>query len=101
MEPKIFHIIGRCVRYATGMEMPDYTLTRISDAHHQCWMQSGPAKALYSDGEGALNNDTAKAVLTATGIELRIRVRGQRPTTIEARSVLLRHLLHVIETELK
>eukprot|EP00959_Pyramimonas_sp_CCMP1952_P289502 6055244-Pyramimonas_sp.AAC.1 len=40
-------------------------------------MQLGPAR-LYSDGEGALNGDTAKAVLQTRGAELRIRARGQR-----------------------
>eukprot|EP00959_Pyramimonas_sp_CCMP1952_P187874 3928198-Pyramimonas_sp.AAC.1 len=53
-------------------------------------MQFGPAKVLYYDGEGALNNDTAKAVLKAKGIELRMRARGQYATTIEARNGILR-----------
>eukprot|EP00959_Pyramimonas_sp_CCMP1952_P372088 7791364-Pyramimonas_sp.AAC.1 len=83
------------------MEIPDKTITSILDAYHQCLMQFGPAKALYSHGEGALNNDTAKAVLIAKGTELRIRARGQHATTIEARSGTLLHLLHVMETEFK
>eukprot|EP00959_Pyramimonas_sp_CCMP1952_P190219 3979175-Pyramimonas_sp.AAC.1 len=58
-------------------------MTSILDAYHQCRMQFGPANVLYSDGEGALNNDTAKAVLEAEGTELRIRARGQRATTLE------------------
>eukprot|EP00959_Pyramimonas_sp_CCMP1952_P251864 5262472-Pyramimonas_sp.AAC.1 len=45
----------------------------------------------YSNGEGALNNDTAKAVLQAKGTELRMRARGQRATTIDANSGALRH----------
>eukprot|EP00959_Pyramimonas_sp_CCMP1952_P078761 1646639-Pyramimonas_sp.AAC.1 len=68
------------------MEIPDKTMASVLDAHHQCWMLFGPAKVLYSDGEGALNNDTAKAVLKAKGTELRIRARGHRATTIEARN---------------
>eukprot|EP00959_Pyramimonas_sp_CCMP1952_P377107 7898854-Pyramimonas_sp.AAC.1 len=64
----IFHIIDRCIRYATGMEIPDKTMTTILDAYHQCWMQSGPAKVLYSVGEGTLKNDTAKAVLKAKAL---------------------------------
>eukprot|EP00959_Pyramimonas_sp_CCMP1952_P139974 2929242-Pyramimonas_sp.AAC.1 len=99
-EQKIFQIIGRCIRYATGVEIPDKTVTSILDAHHQCWMQFGHAKVLYSDGEGALNNDTAKAVLKEKGAELRIRARGQHATTIEVRNGTLRHLLHAMETEL-
>eukprot|EP00959_Pyramimonas_sp_CCMP1952_P154882 3240484-Pyramimonas_sp.AAC.1 len=61
-------------------------MTSVLDAHHQCWMQFGLAKVRCSDGEGALNDDTAKAVLKAKGTELRIRARGQRATTIEVRS---------------
>eukprot|EP00959_Pyramimonas_sp_CCMP1952_P315616 6605926-Pyramimonas_sp.AAC.1 len=64
-------------------------------------MQFGPAKALYSDGEGATNNDTVKSVLKARGTELRMRARGQRATTIEARSGILSHLLYAREAELK
>eukprot|EP00959_Pyramimonas_sp_CCMP1952_P110220 2306014-Pyramimonas_sp.AAC.1 len=60
---------------------------------------AGLAKALYSDAEGALNKDAAKAVLKANGTEL-IRARGQHATTIEARNGVLRNLLHVMEAEL-
>eukprot|EP00959_Pyramimonas_sp_CCMP1952_P435225 9113330-Pyramimonas_sp.AAC.1 len=63
-------------------------------------MQFGPAKVFYSDGEGALNNDAAKEVLKVKGAGLRMRARGQRATTMEARSGILRHLLHVMEAEL-
>eukprot|EP00959_Pyramimonas_sp_CCMP1952_P311674 6522482-Pyramimonas_sp.AAC.1 len=69
-------------------------MTRIRDAYHQCWMQFGPAKVLYSDGEGALDNDIAKAVLKTEGIELRICTRGQNATTIEAGSDIPLHLLN-------
>eukprot|EP00959_Pyramimonas_sp_CCMP1952_P058858 1229288-Pyramimonas_sp.AAC.1 len=62
-------------------------------------MQFGPAKVLYSGGEGALNNDTAKAVCKAKGTELRTRARGQHATTIEAPNGILRHLLHAMEAE--
>eukprot|EP00959_Pyramimonas_sp_CCMP1952_P228522 4777593-Pyramimonas_sp.AAC.1 len=41
---RIFRIIGRCIRFATGMDIPDKTMTSILDARHQCWMQFGPAK---------------------------------------------------------
>eukprot|EP00959_Pyramimonas_sp_CCMP1952_P152082 3181990-Pyramimonas_sp.AAC.1 len=60
-EPKIFHAIDHCILYAIGIVIPDKTMTSILNAYHQCWMQFGYAEVLYSDGEGALNNDTAKA----------------------------------------
>eukprot|EP00959_Pyramimonas_sp_CCMP1952_P017549 372401-Pyramimonas_sp.AAC.1 len=99
-EHHIFHSTDRSMRYDTGIEIPDQAMTSILDAYHQYWRQFGPAKLFYYDGEGALNNDTAKAVLKAKGAELRIRARGQHATTIEARNGILRHLLHVMEAEL-
>eukprot|EP00959_Pyramimonas_sp_CCMP1952_P136976 2866286-Pyramimonas_sp.AAC.1 len=43
-EHNIFHIIDRSIRYATGMEIPDTTMTTTLYAYLQCWMQFGPAK---------------------------------------------------------
>eukprot|EP00959_Pyramimonas_sp_CCMP1952_P327616 6858540-Pyramimonas_sp.AAC.1 len=43
-EHNLYHIIDRCIRYATGIGIPDKTMTSILDAYHQCWMQFGPAK---------------------------------------------------------
>eukprot|EP00959_Pyramimonas_sp_CCMP1952_P150166 3142340-Pyramimonas_sp.AAC.1 len=94
-EHYIFHLIDRGIRYATGIEIPDETMTSILDAYHQCWMQVGPAKVLYSDGEGALNNDTAKTILQAKGTEITMRARGQHAATIEVRNGLMPHLLRV------
>eukprot|EP00959_Pyramimonas_sp_CCMP1952_P379081 7940517-Pyramimonas_sp.AAC.1 len=93
-EHNILHIIDRCIRYAAGIEIPDKTMTSFLDAYYQCWMQFGPAKVLYSDGEGAFDNDFAKAVPKAKCIKLSIRARGQHATTIQARNGILRHLLH-------
>eukprot|EP00959_Pyramimonas_sp_CCMP1952_P162815 3403632-Pyramimonas_sp.AAC.1 len=99
-EHNLFHIIHRCMRYATGIEIPGKTMTTILDADHQCWMHFGPAKVFYSDGEGALNNDIAEAVLKAKGTELRIRARGQHAIEIETRNGILRQLLRAMEAEL-
>eukprot|EP00959_Pyramimonas_sp_CCMP1952_P404734 8482156-Pyramimonas_sp.AAC.1 len=92
-EPDICQIIDRCIRCATGMEIPDKTMTSVLDAYHQCWMRFGRAKVLYSDGGGALKKDAAEAALKAKGTELKIRARGQRATTTDARNGTLRHLL--------
>eukprot|EP00959_Pyramimonas_sp_CCMP1952_P401107 8404871-Pyramimonas_sp.AAC.1 len=62
-EHRTWHIINRCVRSGAGIEIPYKIMTSTLDAYHQYWMQIGPAIVLYSDGEGALNDDTAKAVL--------------------------------------
>ena len=100
-EHKVFHIIDRCIRWAAATEVPDRHLNTLVDAYHTTWMRHGPAEVLYSDGEGALNNDTANAIFKGKGTELRIRVRGQHATTIEARSGILFHLQHVMEEDLK
>eukprot|EP00959_Pyramimonas_sp_CCMP1952_P240777 5032319-Pyramimonas_sp.AAC.1 len=96
----LFHAIYRCARYGAGMLIPCKTMVSFLDAFHQCWLQSGLAEVLYSDGGGALDEDTAEAVLKAKGTELRIGARGQHATTIEARSGMLRHLLNFMEAEL-
>eukprot|EP00959_Pyramimonas_sp_CCMP1952_P050956 1064414-Pyramimonas_sp.AAC.1 len=62
---EVFHAIDRCIRYGAGIEVPDETMTSILDAYHPCWILFGPAKVLYSDEDGALNNDIARAALTA------------------------------------
>eukprot|EP00959_Pyramimonas_sp_CCMP1952_P176115 3680220-Pyramimonas_sp.AAC.1 len=59
-EHEVLHIIGCFSRCGAGIEIPDKTMTSILDAYHQCWIQVGPAEVFYSDGKGALNNDTCK-----------------------------------------
>eukprot|EP00959_Pyramimonas_sp_CCMP1952_P358638 7509497-Pyramimonas_sp.AAC.1 len=79
----IFHVTDRCIRLAAGQEISDRERDAILDAYHYCWIAyHGPFKALYSDGEGALNNDTAKAMMANRGATLRIRAPGQRATSI-------------------
>eukprot|EP00959_Pyramimonas_sp_CCMP1952_P034523 723844-Pyramimonas_sp.AAC.1 len=60
----IFHIMDRCIRLTAGQEVPDKERETILNAYHYCWIAyHGPFKVLHSDGEGALNNDTAKAMM--------------------------------------
>eukprot|EP00959_Pyramimonas_sp_CCMP1952_P043898 917177-Pyramimonas_sp.AAC.1 len=79
----IFHIMDLCIRLAAGQEISDRERDTILDAYHYCWIAyHGPFKVLCSDGEGALNNDAAKAVMANKGATLRIRAPGQRATSI-------------------
>eukprot|EP00959_Pyramimonas_sp_CCMP1952_P052901 1106520-Pyramimonas_sp.AAC.1 len=56
--------MDRCFRPAAGQEVPDRERGIIFDAYHYCWIaHHGPFKVLYSDGEGALNSETAKAMI--------------------------------------
>eukprot|EP00959_Pyramimonas_sp_CCMP1952_P049513 1034314-Pyramimonas_sp.AAC.1 len=38
-EHNLYHIIDRCMRYATGIEISDKSMTSTLDAYGQCWMQ--------------------------------------------------------------
>ncbi len=97
----IFHVMDRCIRLAAGQDISDRERDTILDAYHFCWIAyRGPFKVLYSDGEGALNNDAAKAMMANKGTELRIRAPGKHATSIESRNGILRGVLHMIEEEL-
>eukprot|EP00959_Pyramimonas_sp_CCMP1952_P427693 8957566-Pyramimonas_sp.AAC.1 len=63
--------MDRCIRLAAGQEIPDKERDAILDAYHYCWIAyHGPFKVLYSDGEGALKNETAKAMMANEGTAL-------------------------------
>ena len=49
----VFHIADRCIRFAEGAEIPDRLMDTVLDAYCYTWLRHGPAKILYSDGEGA------------------------------------------------
>eukprot|EP00959_Pyramimonas_sp_CCMP1952_P384842 8065708-Pyramimonas_sp.AAC.1 len=93
--------MDRCIRLAAGQEIPDRERDTILDGYHYCWIAyHRPFKVLYSDGEDALNNETAKAMMANKGTTLRIRAPGQHATSIESRNGSLRGTLHMIEEEL-
>ena len=94
--------MDRCIRLAEAREVPDRERDTLINAYYFCWIaHHGPFQVLYSDGEGGLNNDTAKAQLAHKGTTLRIRAPGQHATSIESRNGLLRGTLHLMEEELK
>ena len=97
----VFHIIDRCIRYSNGTDIPNKTKDTLLEAYWDTWARHGPAKVLYCDGEGGLNNDDAKAQLNSMGTELRVRASGQHANVIEARNGLLRGILHVMEEDFK
>eukprot|EP00959_Pyramimonas_sp_CCMP1952_P226295 4731493-Pyramimonas_sp.AAC.1 len=93
--------MDRCIRLAAGQEIPDRERVTIPDAYHHCWIAyHGPFKVLYSDGEGALNNETPKAMMAKKGTTLRVRAPGQRATSIESSNGILRGTLHMLGEEL-
>ena len=79
------HICDRCIRWSAGQKIPDRTMHTIIDTYRYCRVLNEPAKVLRSDGEGALDNDAAKAILKDKGAELRMRPWSARD----------RHLRHL------
>ena len=64
------------------------------DAYTAVWYaRQGPAQILHADGEGAFNDDEAKAELKRIDTTLRIRAPGQRADYIESRNGILRHTM--------
>eukprot|EP00974_Lingulodinium_polyedra_P051609 4965228-Lingulodinium_polyedra.AAC.1 len=53
------------------------------------------------DGESGMNNECAKLELKRLGTELRVRAPGQRANISESRNGVLRHVLHLIEEDMK
>ena len=97
----VFGIIGRCIRYANGLEIPNKTKDTLLEAYMDAWATNEPAMVMHCDGEGGLNNDDAREQLTSMGTELRVRASGQHATVIEARNGMLRGVMHVMEEDLK
>ena len=67
-----------------------------------CWCKrSGPFQTLYSDGESGLNCQGAINELKRLGTILKVKARGQHASIIERRNAILRHVLHMIEADLR
>ena len=61
----------------------------------------GPFQILYSDRGKGLDNVKSHAELKRLGTELRVRAPGQHARTAEVRQAMLRHVMHMIEEDLK
>ena len=97
-----FHVIDRAIRLSDGCEVSDQESETILNAYATTWVQRhGPFKILYSDGEKGLDNPSSIAELKRLGTDLRVRPPGQHANLAEARQSMLRHVMHMIEEELK
>eukprot|EP00959_Pyramimonas_sp_CCMP1952_P070245 1466788-Pyramimonas_sp.AAC.1 len=83
-------MIDRCVRFAAAQDFLAEARASVQGACHYARLHRGPAKVLYSDGEGALNNGTPRHIHEQKRAEFKIRARGERATTIGSRSGILR-----------
>jgi len=97
-----FHIIDRAIRLSDGCEVANKETETLLDAYWTTWVQrEGGFETLYSDGEMGLNNPTAIAELKRLGTKLQVRAPGQHAQLAESRQAMLRHVMHMIEEELK
>ena len=97
-----FHIIDRAIRLSGGSHVTDKTTETLLTAYATTWVHwNGPFELLYSDGELGLNNADAIAELKRLGTQLRVRAPGQHARIIESRNSMLRHVMHMIEEDLK
>ena len=97
-----FHVIDRAIRLSDGCQVPDRHTETLITAYTTTWYQrNGPFEILYSDGETSLNNEGAIEQLQKLGTTLRIRAPDQHARTAESRQSMLRHVMHMIEEDLK
>ena len=97
-----FHIMDRALRYGDGGEIAGQGMKDLTEAYTTIWYQRhGAFQTLYCDGEAGLNCDEAKKYLTSLGTTLKTKAPGQHAHYIEARNGILRHTMHLIETDLK
>ena len=97
-----FHIIDRAIRLSDGGQVENKLSETLLNAYATTWVQrNGAFQILYSDGELGLNNATSIAELKRLGTELRVRAPDQHARFAESRQSMLRHVMHMIEEELK
>jgi len=97
-----FHIIDRAIRISGGCPASDRYSETLLNAYWQSWVQHhGPFQILYSDGELGLNNESSRAELKRLGTTLEVRAPDQHARIAESRQAMLRHVMHMIEEELK
>ena len=97
-----FHIIDRAIRLSDGCQIESKHGHDIINAYVTTWYQrNGPFEVLYTDGESGLVKDDSVKELKRLGTELRVRAPGQHARTAESRQSMLRHVMHLIEEDLK
>jgi hypothetical protein len=97
-----FHVIDRAIRLSDGCQVPDKLSHTLVEAYRTSWVQrEGPFQVLYSDGEMGFNNPESIAELKRMGTTLRVRAPLQHARLAESRQAMLRHVMHMIEADLK
>jgi len=99
----ICHFIDRASRWHLAVGVPGKTDKDLWEALATTWLtHHGPMTELITDGEsGVVESTTFQNELKARGIKLQVRAPQQHARYIERRGALLRHGMHVIESQLK
>ena len=102
LEYTICHYVDRCTRFHAGGRVASRTEDDLFQALYCHWIGiHGPMQNLITDGETALNTDTAKARLQQESINLKTRASGQHARFAERHGAMLRVVLHLMIEELK
>ena len=96
----ICHIVDRASRFHGGIEINSKSKEDVLDGIHKCWINFMLApQQLYADGESAIFAEEIHQELKALGTEVVTRAPQQHCRYIERRGALLRHSMHVIESQ--
>ena len=96
----IHHFVCRASRWQCAIDTPSKTEAQLLENIHTAWItHHGPMKILVVDPESGLNTDHVKATLKRQGVELHVRGKDQHARYAERRGAILRHALHVIESQ--
>ena len=96
------YIIDRAIRLSDGCQIADKSPEEILTGYTTTWYQrNGPCQTLYCDGECGVNNAESIAEFKKLGTTVFIRAPQQHARIAEARQAMLRHVMHMIEEDLK
>ncbi len=97
-----FHCIDRCIRLSGSAPSAGKESAHIIEAYTTAWIQHhGPFKILYCDGESGVHCPEGEAEIRRLGSTLRKRAPHQHARVVERRNAVLRHVMHMIEADLK
>ena len=99
----IFHMLCRCTRWHAAKEIPKNDDETVIEAIYDIWVKvHGSPKLLVGDGgrEWEVSLDT-NLFFKRRGITVNIRAPRQHARYVERRGALLRHTLHLIDTQLE
>ena len=96
----VHHFICRATRWHVAVETPNKTEDQLITNFHTAWVSIfGPPQQLVTDSEAGLTSSSAEARLKRMCVVLKVRGKDQRARYIERRGAILRHAMHVMESQ--